>query len=229
MTTLFIGIAIGAIFYPKSNIEEKTKEEVSQQYEQKIQDMEQKQSTEIQTLNQKVTDTQTEKQQLQEETSKQLETLTTENNTLKQSSKRTVVKVVKPDGTVTEKEVDESTSDSTNDVVAQAKQDFQTQISSIQETDKKHEQDTVSQLTKQYSDQIQVLKDQISSKDTVKESEKTVQTNQAKLRPEIGITSTKNLYLHATYTLFGPIFVGAGVSGTTSSFGDARLGLGIEL
>ena len=60
------------------------------------------------------------------------------------------------------------------------------------------------------------------------EKEKIVEVNKKKLRPEIGVTTEKDLYLHATYTIWGPVFVGGGVSGTKTSFGDGRLGLGLE-
>jgi len=228
LAALMIGMAVGAIFYPKKNTEEKTTEQIASQYEQQIQQLTQKQATEVKTLNDKITSEETDKQQIQQTMSQQIQTLNTENDSLKQSSTKTISKVVKPDGTVIENETDNSTSDSTKSDIAKAQSDFNSQLTAVQEQDKKHEEDVVSQVTQQLNEQISTLKTQIASSTTKIETDKKTESNPSKLRPEIGITSNLNGYVHATYTLFGPVFVGAGVSGTTTHFDEARIGLGIE-
>lgn len=226
---LVVGITVGAIFYPQKSIEEKVREQVKQEYELKIEESEKRHASESKELQAKLETEQKSHREYQEEASRKIEKLVQENSTLKQSMKKQKLKIVKPDGTIVEKEIEESNSEATHTVITQVKEEFSRKIKEIEDRYKKVHEERVAKLKADFDEELKKAKSETKTVEVIREVERRVEVNKKSLRPEIGATTDKDIYLHGTYNLWGPTFIGGGVSGTDKGFGEARIGLGFEL
>lgn len=225
---LALGITVGAVFYPQSKTVEKTKTEMKEEYEAKEKITQEEHQKTVSSLQDKLDAEEKSHTEFEKTTTQKLESLTSENTQLKSSSRKTTFKLVKPDGTVVEKTLDESNSESTKSVITQVRTEFDEKVKSIEDKWKKIHEDRVAQMQSEFDAKVEKIKSEQKTTTVTVEKEKTVETNPKKLRPEIGITTNRDIYLHGTYSLWGPVFLGGGVSGTTHSFGEGRLGLGVE-
>ena len=228
---LFIGITIGALFYPSTTTTERVKKEITEKYELQIKELKEVHASSIKEVEDTLEHREEMNRELREETSRKVASLTTENRQLRQSSKRKKFKLVKPDGTIIEKEYEESQSEEISSVVTEVREEFNRKVSSIENKWKSIHISRVESLKEDFNSKIEKIKSEKKEKIVYVEKEKIVEVNKKKLRPEIGVTSEKEAYIHGTYTLWGPVFVGTGASMDieTKAFGDARFGLGIEL
>lgn len=225
---LALGVTIGAVFYPQSRTEERIRQEMRSEYTLKEEETRKANEKVVSELSEKLTSVESSHREYTEETSKKLEKLTTENSSLKQSMKRKKLRIVKPDGTIVEQEVEESNTEQTHSIVTQVKEEFTRKIQEIEDKWKKIHEERVTKLTAEYQEELRRVRAEQKTTEVIVEKEKIVETNPKKLRPEIGVTTDRDIYLHGTYSLWGPVFLGGGVSGTTKSFGEGRLGLGLE-
>lgn len=222
---LLLGITIGAVFYPTSNIEDKYKME----YQLKESELKSTHLAETKALSDKLDQEEASNKIYQEETSKKIHTLVTENSSLKSSIKKKKFKLIKPDGTIVEEEFEESNSEATTSKITEIREEFNKKVSEIETKWKKVHEERVVVLKKQFDEEIKRVREESKSE----ESSHTVSKNKKNLGIEYGMTTEKEYYSHTTYTLWGPIFIGGGISGVLSGpnrhFGDARFGLGINL
>lgn len=225
---LLAGITVGALFYPQTRTEERVREEMKQEYTLKEEELSKKHSLETQELQEKLTTEENSHKEFESQTTHKIESLTTENTQLKQSSRKSKFKLIKPDGTIVEKEFEESNSESSQTVVTQIREEFDQKVKSIEDKWKKIHEERVSKMQAEFAEELKKAKAETNTVTVVKESEKITETNKKKFRPEIGITTNKDIYGHVSYTIWGPMFLGGGVSGSTHGFGDARLGVGVE-
>lgn len=226
---LAAGITAGVNFYPHKVTEEKIREQVKQEYELKIEESEARHSVETKELKDKLETEQRSRREYEQEVSRKVEKLVQENTTLKQSMKKQKFKIVKPDGTVIEKEVEESNIEATQTIVTQVKEEFTRKVKEIEDRFKKVHEERVIKLKAEFEEELKKARSEVKTVEVIREIEKRVEVNKKALRPEIGITTNKDIYFHGTYNLWGPAFVGGGVSGTDRSFGEARIGIGFEL
>lgn len=225
---LLLGITIGALFYPTKSITEKTTDTLKEQYSLKEQETQKVHDAETKKLTDQLTSEESSHKEFQEETSKKIQSLTTENDNLKKTTHHKTYKLIKPDGTIVETEMDDSDTESSKQVTTQIKQEFDQKVKSIEDKWKKIHEDRVAELTKTHDAEVKKLTDENKTLSETKTSEKTVEVNKKSLRTEVGVATNKNAYLHASYTLWGPMFIGGGVSGGHDGFDEGRLGLGIE-
>jgi hypothetical protein len=224
----FLGVTVGALFYPTKTITEKSEEKYKQEYDQKVQTLQTTHAVETKTLTDKIDAQEASYKQLQQETSSKLQKLTTENDNLKRTTHRQTYKLVKPDGTVIEKEIDDSDTESSKQMTTQIQQEFTQKISSIEQKYKTIHEQRSAELKKQYDQQLQQYKDTHVVTTDDKKTEKITEVNAKKLHIEAGMTTKLDEYLQASYSLWGPISVGAGVSASPHSFDEGRLGLGVS-
>jgi len=224
-----LGITVGAVFYPTKNIEERVKKQISESYESEIRNLKETSLTTTNQLKEKLEEERTENREFKDETSRKMTSLTTENRELKQSSKRKKFKLVKPDGTIIEKEYEESQSEEISSVVTEVREEFNRKVSSIENKWKKIHTDRVQELKTQYEEAVEQIKLERGERIVTVEKEKIVEVNKKSLRPEVGVTKDKEAYFHVTYSLWGPVFVGGGAAAEidTKEFSDARIGVGI--
>jgi monoamine oxidase len=232
-SSVLLGIVVGVVFYPSKIITERETSKLKETYELKISEMQKTHNEESAKLNEKLTAEESVRKSLETETSKKIEILTTENRSLKQSSKKQKFKLVKPDGTIIEKEMEQSNSEEVSSVVSSIKEEFNQKVKSIEERWKKVHEERVVELKKKFDQDIEKVKSEQKVVEKIVEKEKIVEVNKKKLRPEVGASydGTKDVkgYFHLSYPVAGPVFIGGGVSGSKTGFGDVRLGLGLEL
>lgn len=227
---LLLGITVGAIFYPTKRVEERVKIEVSERYELNISELKQERERLVSNYEERLDTEEKRYVEYQEEVSERMISLTTENRELKQSMKKKKFKLVKPDGTIIEREYEESQSEEVTSVVTEVRLEFDRKVASIEDKWKKVHQKRVGDLEKEYEAKVEKVRSEQKEKIVYVDKEKIVEVNSKKLRPEIGVNTDKEVYLHTTYSLWGPVFIGAGTSMNieTKEFGDARVGVGIE-
>ena len=232
-SSLIMGVIIGAIFYPTKTIIERETFKLKEAYELKIAELQKTHTEEIAKLNEKVIFEEKNRKSIELETSRKIELLTQENKSLKQSSKKQKFKLVKPDGTIIEKEMEQSNSEEVSSVVVSIKKEFNEKVKSIEDKWKKIHEERIVELKKKFDQDIEKTKSEQKVVEKIIEKEKIVEVNKKKLRPELGISYDKDKtmlgYFHLSYPISGPIFIGGGVSGNQTRVGEIQLGLGLEL
>lgn len=231
-SSLLLGAAIGVIFYPSKTITERETTKVKETYELKIHELEKTRAEEAQKFSEKLTTEESTRKTLEMETSKKLEILTQENRSLKQSSKKQKFKLIKPDGTIIEKELEQSNSEEVTSVVTQVRDEFNQKVKSLEDKWKKVHEERVAELKKKFEQDVEKIRDEYKASEKTVEKEKITEVNKKKLRAEAGVAydGDKDLlgYFHLSYPVVGPVFIGGGVSGAKTKLGEAQLGLGLE-
>lgn len=230
-SSVLLGAAIGVVFYPSKTITERETSKLKESYELKISEIQKTHAEESAKLSEKLIAEESSRKSLEIETSKKVETLTQENRSLKQSSKKQKFKLIKPDGTIIEKEMEQSNSEEVSSVVTSIKEEFNQKVKSIEEKWKKVHQERVAELKKKFDQDIEKTKSEQKTIEKIVEKEKIVEINKKKLRPEVGLAYDREDlmgYFHLSYPVVGPVFIGGGASGNKTKFGEAQLGLGLE-
>lgn len=221
---LFVGIAVGALFYPTKRIEEKT----SQKYEQEISSIKQQHSKETQDLKIALDKEQKDSKSFHQESNHKISSLSSQISSLKSKQKTSHYKLVKPDGTIEERDFTESDVEQSSKTVTRIQDEFKTKVNSIENKWSKIHEERTAELKKEFNSKEQDYQKTIASL----EKSKTTTVNEKHFGIEGGIMSDKDYYLHATADLFGPIFLGVQgeiKSSKSNQSLDNRLGLGIGL
>ena len=228
---IIIGVGIGAIFYPTKTIEETVRLEEAKKYDAKIKTMESLQKTVVEAVQEKFAEYVTSHKNTVKNLEKKVNVLTTENTSLKENSKRKWLKIVKPDGTIVEQEIEETNKEQETQVITSIQQEFKEKIQSIETRYKSVHKTRVAEIKTQHKQEIIKLKEIHTEELKKYNKSKIVKINEKNFRIVAGVDTDKDIYTHATYPLFGPVVFGFGISGNL--FGDnfngsARAGLGIE-
>jgi len=225
-----IGGTIGVIFYPSKTTE----------YREKIHVLEKKittQESELDEKRTKISQVLEDKKvnenifkDFKEDTSTKIESLRTENSSLKRSAKRKKFKLVKPDGTIIEKEYEESSSEETTSVITEVREEFRRKVESIESKWKQIHKTRVSEIKDSYEKKLKEKKTETIIVEKIVEKEKIVRVNEKKVRLDAGATTDKKIYMHLTYPLWGPFFIagGAAVNPDDGSSPSGRLGIGMS-
>ena len=217
--TLIAGVAIGALFYPTKNIEERVKKE----YEQKIEKITAESKQLEESLEEQIDSLKEEKTTLRIETSTRINKLTFQVRELESKKKETFYKIIKPDGTIEEKRYSESEVNESSKVVTQVREEFDRKVTEISERWQRVHISRVKKLKEQFDKKESEYKQTIAKL----ESEKKVEINPKKYGVELGYTSRDTYYGHVNVDVFGPIFIGLH---TESDFlGDHSVGGGIGI
>ena len=230
-SSVLLGAVVGVIFYPSKTITERETSKLKEVYELKISEIQKTHAEESAKLSEKLTAEESTRKSLEVEVSKKLELLTQENRSLKQSSKKQKFRFVKPDGTIVEKEMEQSNSEEVSSVVTSIKKEFNQKIKFIEEKWKKVHQERIAELKKKFDQDIEKARSEQKIVEKIVEKDKIVEINKKKFRPEVGVAyDNKDLmgYFHLSYPVVGPVFIGGGVSGNKTKFGEAQFGLGLE-
>lgn len=228
IAAFIIGGTLGYAFFPTKSIEEKIRVEESLKRSTAIQKIEEASNARIENINSQLAETQRMAKTYKEETTKKLQSIITENTKLKNKWNKRKFKLIKPDGTVIEKEFEESETDKTSTVVTEVREEFNRKVSSIEKKWKKIHVKRMKQVKEHYEKKLSEKKTEVIVKENIVVKEKKVEINKKKLRTEIGINNDLTPYVHTSYDLWGPFFIGGGISGTQKKFGDVRLGVGFQ-
>lgn len=213
-----IGIAVGTIFYPTKSIEEK----LTQKHQEEIIRIKEQSSKELAVEQTKTTQVSQQLSSYKQETETKLSKLTIENTSLKKHQKTSYFKIVRPDGTIEIRKFSESESEASAQITTQIQQEFKQKIESIEMKWSKIHEDRVTKITKDYASKEQEYKKTI---DELQKS-KITKINEKHLGIEAGFLSNSNYYGHATYDVFGPIFIGIQAeTGKSSTIGG---GIGVK-
>lgn len=216
---IFIGVVIGALFYPSKRIEERER----QTYEEKLTKLTDEYQKETKQLQESVKTLESQKTEMRIELVKTVSKLTNEIKQLQASKKETYYKIVRPDGTIEIKKYTESEVNETSKVITQVQEEFKQKITEIQEQYKAIHQERVEILQRDYLKKEQEYKDTIATL----EKSKVVEINAKKYGMEVGYLSNKDYYTHGTMDIFGPVFLG--VQSQTNFLNDFAIGGGVGL
>lgn len=209
---LLLGMAIGALFYPTKHIEETMRQKHEEEMKRVTQEHVQKESK-LQEIIDK--NTQTFKQEKRELESK-VTTLTQSVHDLKSKQKTAYYKVVRPDGTIEIKKFSESEVTESTKVITQIQQEFKEKVDSIENKWETIHKQRVAELKLTYDKKEEEYQKKISELET----KKVVDINPRRAGLEAGVMSNGSYYLHPSYDLFGPLFLGVHVQlGTSNAVG----------
>lgn len=217
---LVIGICAGAILYPSKSI----KEELSQKYEKQIEILKKEHTTEVSNLQSKYDSQEKQYKQQVSELSKKVDILRTENSQLKQTQKESIVRIIKPDGTIEERTYRESQTEVISSVTTQIREEFNQKIASIEERYKKVHQERVETIKKDYESKLSQKESEISE---LKKS-KTVEINKRSFGLAFGYLSNKDYFSNISYDIAGPFFLDLQVQSNGSNSNAAGIGFGIR-
>jgi hypothetical protein len=219
VVVLLIGAAIGAVFYPTKQIEEK----VSKKYEQDIATLNQQHQ---ETISKMTSDFNSQSKSMSEQkvqSDLKITQLQTQITTLKSHQKTSHYKLIKPDGTIEERDYTDTDINQSSKTVTSIQQEFTQKIDSIE---KKWEAIHLSK--------VQSLKTEFDSKETTYkktisdlESSKSVSINPKHYGVEAGYLTGNSYYVHGDADIFGPVFVG--IQGQTGNSNAIGVGLGLRL
>lgn len=226
---LGLGIFVGNFFKNTKTIEEKVREETTRQYESILKMTKEEHSKETQSLNERITQVQQESKTQREEYTKNIESLRIENSELKQKVTKRKVKIVKHDGTIIEKEFEESETEQITSVITSVREEFKRKVESIEQKWSTLYRERLIELIKEHKSEIETLEEKHYDEVVRMQREYTAKINEKKFRPEVGMEydadGHNNYYGHVSYPIWGSIVVGAGAD--TNRF--FRFGLGFEL
>lgn len=220
---LIVGIGIGAIFYPTKKIEEK----VSQKYEQEITSLKEIHSKELQDITSRYASSLKENNQLKIETEKKISVLTSQISTLKSKQKTSHYKLIKPDGTIEERDFSENDIDQSTKTISKVQEEFKQKVDIIEQKWQKIHEERVSKMQKEFDNKESDYKKTISSY----EMTKTTSINQKTFSLEGGMLGNYNYYAHLTTDLFGPIFLGlhSEIQSQYSKNAPSQYGIGVGM
>lgn len=153
-----------------------------------------------------------------------IKSLTKERDSLRKKTYKERIKIVKPDGSIVEKEIEKESSDSTKEVIADVRSEYQSQIKILEDKMRAESSQKITEIKESYEKQLAEERSKSSHKETVHKGET---KTERKLRLESGLELDKDFYYHSSYSL-SPFVVGGGVSAERWKVKDARLGLGLE-
>lgn len=224
-----IGGALSALFYVPKTTETREKIEILETKKVELERELDETRTNLRQTRESLDQTVSEYKTFEEETSEKIESLRVENSKLVQSNKRKRFKLVKPDGTIIEKEYEESQSEEVTSVVTEVRKEFDTKVKSIESKWERIHKERVTKIVEEYERRLKEKKTEIVEKEVIVEREKIVKVNEKKLRTEAGYTSDKKVYGHISYPVWGPFFLGGGAASTTDfQESEARVGIGLS-
>lgn len=217
----FLSAAAGAMLYPTKHIEETYKEhyeqELSKQKEEwnkKDIEVQENYLHQLQVLSQK-----------KSEVESKLNVLIVENKELKSKQKTAYYKIVRPDGTIEIKRFTESEVNESTQIITQIQQEFKEKVEQIESKWEKVHKERVAKLQEQHSSKEKEYQKTIHDL----EQTKVVDINKKSGGLEVGLLTNGNVYIHPTYDLFGPFFVGAHAQGSTTTGSNFSGGAGLGI
>ena len=215
---LFVGLVIGALFYPSRTTVKTTQVEDTEQYQKLEHDkeaMELHYKEQIDVYNEASRNT-------QEQLNNQIDKLNEEVKTLSSKSKSSYYKIVHPDGTVEIHKETQNDTEQTDQIAESYKQQYQKQLQDAQTSWQASSDKKVSDLKSDYDKQISDLQTKIHSSETYSKEE----VNKRTTGIEAGLLTSGNYYLHVDRDLFGPIYLGVhGEMGRAGASAGGGLGL----
>lgn len=212
------GIAIGAIFYPSKTITR----EITAKYEAKIEKLE-NEKRDIQFDSQtELFNKEVEFSEKKTELQSKISSLTTENTRLRKKTKETIVKIVKPDGTIEEKIVRTSDTEIVSQIVTDIKQEFTEKVTSIENKWKDVHERRVVAIKDTYEKKLsekQHIIDEYSKKEKI-------EINKRNFGVSLGYRNGDKYFSSISYDVYGPFFLDLHLE-SKKNFSDSGAGVGL--
>jgi len=213
------GMLLCTIVYPTKKIEERVQQEYQQIIDKKVQ--EQRDITinvarERDEISHKMTAMESSYQSQVSELSSKLKEMSSH-------KVATTHKVTHPDGSSEEWTTLESEDKTTETIISQIKADYEQQIKNTEIEVAQKKDVEITQTREKYETKITELTKTIAKL----EEEKITTVNEKKFGVEVGVNTALRGYVHGSYDLWGPIFVGGQVEANQTSMG-AGVGLGLR-
>ncbi len=218
LVVLLGGVALGAVFYPTKSVEE----HLSKKYEEQISQMKETYEKSEQLKTEEFSKTLSEHKEYKSESEKKIQTLTSEVRTLQSKQKTSYYKLIKPDGTIEVKKFSESEVNESSQVVNQIQEEFKSKVSEIETKWEEIHKKRLEEVKKTFTEKEEVYKHKIEEL----EKSKVTKINEKKFGVEVGGNTEKQMYVHSTGSLFGPVFLGVDVS-SDKEFDSKSIGLGL--
>lgn len=133
------------------------------------------------------------------------------------------IKVVKPDGTIEERKIEQSEVVDLTASIEETRREYSVQLREQEQKLRIEQEHTISQLSLEWTQERSKLESEIA---VLKESKQT-SINPRQLRVEAGLMSTLNPYIHFNYDLTSPLFVGTQVERSSNEY-DVGIGIGVK-
>lgn len=226
---LLLGGALGVLFYPSKQIEERVQLEERAETALKISKLESLHASELANLTIKYSSEMKSKTQKEEELNVKISSLKTEVRSLKQKTTETSYKLVKPDGTIVEKKFKESELEETSEVVTEVRQEFNRKVKTIEDRWKKVFTERIIKIKKTFDKSLEEQKELHKEEIKKLKSEKITTVNPKHFGAEVGVDTSKDLYIHGSYDVYGPFFMGGHVGFEGYKVpNSAGIGLGVK-
>jgi hypothetical protein len=212
------GGIVASVLYPTKRIEEKLKQTFEQQIT-VIKEQHSKELTQERETSAKITKTYRTYRKTSEA---KISSLTTQVSSLKLHQKKTFYKIVRPDGTIIERE--STTTDSEEEqqlsqqVQQEYKQKFEEQVAKLEQV----QIEKVTSMQKQWDSKEQDYQKQISTL----EQSKVIDINPKNFTLDVGMLTNLDYYGHVTYSIWGPFLFG--LQGQFGASPAAGAGLGLK-
>lgn len=211
--TLIFGVALGAFFLTTTETEETTE----LKYEEQISKLKETSKS----LLTKLEKTEKSHKEYEEETNRSTSSYEQTIRNLKSKVVEKTYKIVKPDGTIIEKSFKQSETEEANSYVKSVTEEFNRKVASIED-----------KWIKIHESRVEVVRAKEEAKYNKKLEERTWKktvTNPKNFNGELGGTSDKKVYVHSSYTLWGPLTIGGHVDSNTDMTNmSVGFGLGIS-
>ena len=230
------GIVLTIIVYPSGSITKtersKIEEEIRSSYETKLQESESILKSERESHQKEINSIKQETSKRELEMSTKINSLVTENSSLKQRTKMVTIEKIYPDGRIERKTISTSELESETQTIARIQQEADQKI-----------KDTVDKLNEDHAKEIAEKTSDLRSK--VDSLSTTLQTSERLLKEErektssiiknprpfalgLGLNTDKQYTVETQYTFWGPVYLGASYDRGGISNDRAGLSLGIR-
>lgn len=231
-----VGCVLSFIVIPSISLNSKTTEELVQSvrtsYEQKLAEQQASFQEKISSKEKEIESINNEFFQKERSFNTQLASLMSEVSSLSKSLETEEIEIYRPDGSYERRKVSRSTVQQLNQKIAEVKQ--QTEETNRQEMAKQQSlhQKEVAEIKESLSTQLSRKEELLSSREEelrkLKESSKSIVSNQKKFGLGFGYNSDSLYKVRADYLFWGPVYVGGDVDTDTKNKNRAAVSLGIR-
>jgi chromosome segregation ATPase len=204
---LVIGAVVGYSLFPTKEIREQTREstkkELTTEFNQRL-----KYEVETRESALKINREEVKKSRKKiEEFNKTINLLKTENSQLRESKKKSRFKLVKPDGTIVEKEFEESNREEITSVVTEVREEFTRKVASIENKWKTAFEKKLTEVREEHRKELEEAKKTVEVVEKEKIVEKEVIINPRRFGVDGNVSNELNYGVGVQYDLLPPLYI----------------------
>jgi hypothetical protein len=211
-----LGVGMTILLYPSANIETKAYERSKAEYTKELKSITDKHEIETfkvqKNYEEEIKILTAEHSKTESDLKQKIVSLNTEISTNTKKQRTEVVKITRPDGTIEEHTITDTSEDSMNqrivDMKKETEQQVKTEIAKVQEEFSKKEEQIKSESNKIVATLQVTVEKQKSQIDELIKKEKLISVNPKAVGIEAGIASDLLYRFGANYNVLGPIYIG---------------------